>query len=225
MGKITTIFFDAGGTLLHPRDPVGQTYAEVAGRYGATLDPVALEQGFRSAFKQLKHRPVESIPRDGNDRGWWQQVVRLALAEQLRLPDFPFDEFFETLYLTYENPVHWELYPEVRETLDLLQQRGYRMAVISNWDSRLRVILEGHSLMSYFNGIFISSEWGSAKPHPELYRWAQNSLGCQAEEVLMIGDDPINDQQVPQSLGWQARLVDRPVLDLRSVLKFLINQA
>ena len=59
----------------------------------------------------------------------------------------------------------WELYPEVREVLETLEPY-FSLAVISNFDGRLRMILERFGIAKVFRWVFISSELGADKPDP-----------------------------------------------------------
>lgn len=56
---IRVLFFDAGGTLLNPAEPVGKTYARIAASHGWTSDEEKFEKGFRMAWKKdEKREPV-----------------------------------------------------------------------------------------------------------------------------------------------------------------------
>ena len=44
------MLFDAAGTLIELREPVGETYARVARKHGLALPPDRLEAAFRVAF-------------------------------------------------------------------------------------------------------------------------------------------------------------------------------
>lgn len=219
---VKTLFFDAGGTLLHPAEPIGRVYARVALGYGWTLDPREIDQRFRLAFQQLKNRPVGSIPRDGDDRAWWREVVRQTLPLPPESIELSFENFFQELYDLYASPSQWLLYPEVEEVLELLHQRDYRLAILSNWDRRLRPVLDGHHLTGFFQEIYISTEMGVAKPSGAIFRRAQQEMKCPPAQAMMIGDDPELDVTMPQSLGWQTFLVERPHNDLRLLLDNLM---
>ena len=52
-------------------------------------------------------------------------------------------DYFTELFSYFARPEAWTLYPDVVETLSVLQRRGLALDVISNFDSRLIGILEG----------------------------------------------------------------------------------
>jgi putative hydrolase of the HAD superfamily len=223
MNSPALICFDVGGTLLHPAEPIGRTYARLAAPYGAVLDPLIVDQKFRHAFRSLKNRPAGTIPRDGDDRPWWREIVRLSLEGQPLPTSFPAERFFLQLYEAYAEPKAWLLYPEVEETLLTLHQHHYRLAVLSNWDQRLHPVLAGHHLTPLFTDLFISAELGLAKPQPALYRHVLKKTNLRAEQILLVGDDPEFDDHLPRTLGWRTFLVQRPTTTLADLIPMLLG--
>ena len=61
------------------------------------------------------------------------------------------------LFQRFAGPDPWELFDEVLETLETLQGEKVRMVVISNWDDRLPVLLEGLGLAGFFEAIVFSA--------------------------------------------------------------------
>ncbi len=217
--KIKAVFFDAGGTLLRPARSIGETYAEIARHYGQHWEAQVLSDGFKAAFKRRRPRPDEEVATDGDERAWWRLVVEDTLIVVERPESFPFDHYFEELYHVYARPELWRVYPEVVTVLETLRGRGLRLAVLSNWDWRLRPLLEGLELAPFFEAVLISGEHGAEKPSPKLYAAALAKLGLDPHEALMVGDDPLNDYWAPQQAGWHSLLVERPKQDLRAVLE------
>jgi len=99
MPKVRAIIFDAGGTLICPAKPVGETYATFAYRYGVKLAPEATDVAFFAAFKSCSPRAKDAVPNNGDDRAWWKQVVRRSLPETAFADAKSFDKFFEEVYL------------------------------------------------------------------------------------------------------------------------------
>lgn len=219
--KIKAVFFDAGGTLLRPAQPIGETYAAIARHYGQRWDAAALGAGFKSAFKKRRPRPDAEVATNGDERAWWKLVVADTLAAVECPEGFPFDHYFEELYTVYARPELWRVYPEAVPVLEALRARGLKLAVLSNWDWRLRPLLEGLELAPFFDDVLISGEHGAEKPSVKLYATALARLGLEPHQALMVGDDPLNDYWAPQQAGWHAVLVERPQQDLLSVLGML----
>jgi REG-2-like HAD superfamily hydrolase len=215
---ITTVVFDVGGTLLRTARPVGETYAHFATHYGATFCSDRAQAGFKRAWRTLRPRPPGTIPNDGDDRAWWKHVVRAALEDQPGVESFPFDDYFEEVYAFYERPEAWRVFPEVVPVLEKLKAANYRLAVLSNWDRRLRLMLNALDLAPWFQDVFISAELGWEKPEPAIYRHVETTLGARPDELLIAGDDPLNDYQAPRSQGWNSLWIERKKTDLTEVL-------
>ncbi|PTY00751.1 HAD family hydrolase [Verrucomicrobia bacterium LW23] len=203
---------DASGTLVHPRRPVGEIYAEGAARHGATLDAAALQAGFVRAFRTLSAREPGTIPSDGCDRAWWRQVVRVSVEGCALPPGFDFEAFFEDLYLTFARPEIWALYDDVLPALQRIEAAGVTLALLSNWDWRLNPVIDGLGLAGFLPAErrFISAERGAQKPCGEIYALVEAGLGLRPAELLCAGDETANDVAAPMARGWQAWQVVRP---------------
>ena len=151
MGKsLKAVFFDAVGTLFRLTKTVGDHYAYVGREVGLQLDAQTLERAFYAAWKQMPQRAAIDGPRENDDKGWWRELVDLVLDRAApSLSEFDRDNFFEIAYEHFAEAGVWELYPEVVDVLENLQPR-IQLAVISNFDGRLRFILEHLGISKYF---------------------------------------------------------------------------
>jgi putative hydrolase of the HAD superfamily len=127
------------------------------------------------------------------------------------------DNFFEIAYEHFAEAGVWELYPEVFDVLEKLQPR-FQLAVISNFDGRLRFILEHLGISKFFAQIFISSEIGADKPDPEIYRRALKFVNLKPDQVLYVGDDPDRDWKAAAAAGLSVFELDREKNSLRDLL-------
>jgi putative hydrolase of the HAD superfamily len=215
------IFFDAAGTLFHLTGTVGHHYEVVASEVGLTLDAHQLDGAFYSAWKKMPSRAAIDGPRENDDKGWWRELVDLVLDQVApSLSGLDRDNFFEIAYEHFAEPGVWELYPEVPGVLEQLRPR-FQLAVISNFDGRLRFILEHLGISKFFAHIFISSEIGVDKPDPEFYRRALKLIDLKPNEVLHVGDDPEKDWEAASAAGLSIFRLDRPKNSLRDLLTTL----
>jgi putative hydrolase of the HAD superfamily len=129
--------------------------------------------------------------------------------------DATFDEdaWFEELYLHFSQPGVWVLYDDVGRCLDRLAKR-FRLAVISNFDRRLRRILEDLAVASRFERLFISSEIGCEKPNPAIFQQALDVMEVQADWCLHVGDDPERDWAGAAAAGIAVFELRRPSVTL-----------
>src|SRR5262249_35626698 len=162
------IFFDAVGTLIHLTKSVGQHYSLVGQRQGLSLDAKALDAAFVQVWKEMPQRPATEEPREDDDKGWWRELVEKMLAQlPERIDPLDRDNFFEAAYGHFAEAGVWVLYPEVFDVLEKLTPR-FELAIISNFDGRLRVILEHLAISRFFRHVFVSSEIGADKPDPAI---------------------------------------------------------
>ena len=218
---IRAILFDAAGTLFFLTKTVGDHYAYVGREVGLELDAQKLQNAFQAAWKQMPRRPAIDGPRKNDDKGWWRELVSHVFDQVApSVNELDRDNFFEVAYEHFAEPGVWELYPEVPGVLEELAPR-FRLAVISNFDGRLRFILQHLGISNYFSYIFISSELGADKPDPEIFRRALKIMQVNADEVLHVGDDPERDWKAAVASGLTVFRLDRPRNSLRDLLTTL----
>jgi putative hydrolase of the HAD superfamily len=212
------IFFDAVGTLFRLNGTVGDHYALVAREVGLNLDAQKLDRAFLTAWKRMPARAAIDGPRDDDDKGWWRDLVEMIFADVApHIADLDRDNFFEVAYEHFAEAGVWELYPDVVETLEELRPRG-QLAVVSNFDGRLRMILEQLGISKFFSYVFVSSEIGADKPDPEIFRRAVKFIGLTPGQILHVGDDPERDWKAAETAGLAVFRLQRPTNSLRDVV-------
>ena len=215
------IFFDAAGTLIYLPKSVGYHYALVARQLGLSLDPETLDRAFVACWKQTPSRPAIEGPRFDDDKGWWRDLVDRMLNQVApNLPRSNRNAFFETAYSHFAEAGVWKLYPEVIGVLEDLSPR-FELAIISNFDGRLRTILSQLGASRFFSSIFLSSELGADKPDPAIYHRSMQMIGRRPSEVVHVGDDPIRDWQGAETVGIRIFRLQRPQNSLRNFLETL----
>jgi putative hydrolase of the HAD superfamily len=212
------IFFDAVGTLFYLTKTVGDHYALVGEEIGLKLNTENLDRAFYAAWKQMAQRPAIDGPRENDDKGWWRQLVDHVLDQVApSLGEFDRDNFFEMAYEHFAETGVWELYPEVIDVLEKLRPQ-FQFAVISNFDGRLRFILEQLGISKFFSHVFISSEIGADKPDPEIFRRALKFIDLKPNRVLHVGDDSERDWKAASEAGLSVFQLDRQKNSLRDLL-------
>jgi putative hydrolase of the HAD superfamily len=219
--QLKAIFFDAAGTLFYLPRGVGYHYALVGKEIGLRLDSRELDRAFTATWNALPPRGPIDGPRENDDKDWWRRLVDLVLDKVApSLNELDRDNFFEIAYEHFAEAGVWEPYPEVPEILGRLQPR-FQLAVISNFDGRLRMILEQLGISTFFKYVFVSSELGADKPDPEIFRRALKLINLNANEVLHVGDDPERDWNAATSAGLSIFQLDRKKNSLRDLLSIL----
>ncbi len=222
MANIRVIFFDAAGTLIGLPRGVAHHYCEVALRHGLELDPLAATEAFRMTWREMPTPEPTRLPREDDDRGWWAEFVDRVLDKSAVPRRGAFDRraYFAELYDEFTRPGVWELFPEVRTVLARLSGR-YELGIISNFDRRLRVILDELALTPLFRHVVISSEVGADKPDAWIFQEALRLAGAEPHEALHVGDEPAADWEGAERAGLHVFRLKRPDLTLEHLLNVL----
>ncbi len=210
------MLFDAAGTLIELREPVGETYARVAREHGVALPPRRLEDAFRVAFTSapamvFPGASMEDVSR--LEKAWWQRVVSNTFRAADPAAKFPdFDEFFETLFDVMGRPQTWREVPGARSLLLKLRSLRWATAIVSNFDRRLPNIVQGLGLADLFDAIVLCSDVGAAKPETAIFHRALERLRVPASRAVVVGDDEELDIAGARAAGLRA-------IDVRSLAK------
>ena len=227
---LRAVLLDATGTLFDVARPLGHSYSELAREFGGDIDPDTMTDGFRTAFADsppIAFPGLRGADLDRAERGWWRTVVERVTREAGGVPEF--DPYFDHLYAHYASAPAWRVFPEVPGVLAALRERGLRLAVVSNFDSRLPPLLDALGLASFFDTVVCSGAAGASKPHGAIFAHALELLGVGANEALHVGDSRVNDYDGGRAAGLDALLVDRStkaggagtIPDLRGILDYL----
>ena len=221
------IFFDAAGTLIYLPRSVGEHYREIALRFGADVEAARFDRAFRAAWSGAPARVSDHQPRTDDDKPWWRDLVGRVLTQVLppgQTASFDARGYFETLYTHFARPGVWAAYAEVPEVLAGLRERGFALAVISNFDRRLYPVLEHLQLAAYFERVIISSEIGADKPDPFIFQYALEAMRVGPAEAIHVGDDPKCDWGA-ETIGLRVLRLQRPAMTLRDLMPLLVRQA
>lgn len=198
--RAQAITFDVGGTLITPYPSVGQIYADIAADHGHPKLPVEkLNRQFVAAWRNKGEFQY-------TEAGWLEIVSRSfdGLLEQAEC-----QSFFPALYQRFTDAEVWRIHDDAREALDELAGRGFRLALVSNWDVRLRPLLQNLKLTTYFETITVSSEIGFTKPSPVPFEHTLKHLGLPASDVVHVGDSAVEDIDGAESAGITGILLRR----------------
>ncbi|MFQ3679112.1 MAG: HAD-IA family hydrolase [Pseudanabaenaceae cyanobacterium] len=205
------IFFDAVGTLFGVRDSVGHAYARIAAEFGVMAPPDRLNAAFFQAFAAAPPMafpgcpPAELVPKENT---WWRAIARDTFGSAGVLTHFSdFEAFWQRLYAYFATAEPWEVYDDTRPVLAHWRERGTKLGVISNFDSRLLPVLDALALRPYFDVVVYSTAVGAAKPDPAIFTAALGDLS--ADTCWHVGDSYTADVVGARGAGLQAFWLDR----------------
>ena len=209
MSTVRAITIDAAGTLMRPWPSVGAIYADAVRGRGYDAEDDEVDQCFYRVFAETQSAKATF---EGDERGFWRMVVGRTVEGLC--PEEVHDSLFEELWETFANGKSWRLADRAAETLRTLRERGYRLAVLSNNDSRLRAILNDLGATELFEHLFISSEIGHEKPAQEIFLEAERVLGTVPADMLHLGDNYSRDIDGALASGWQTILYSSEEIEL-----------
>ncbi|KAM0947820.1 putative N-acylneuraminate-9-phosphatase [Dioscorea sansibarensis] len=199
-GEIThrAVLVDAVGTLLVPSQPMAQIYRTIGEKYGVKYSEDEILDRYRWAYEQPWGRSRLRYVDDG--RPFWQFIVSSSTG----CSD---SEYFEEVYQYYTTNKAWHLVdPDAEEVFRALKKAGVKSAVVSNFDTRLRPLLQALRCDHWFDAITVSAEVEAEKPNPTIFMKACELLGVNPEDTVHVGDDRRNDIWGARDAGCDAWL-------------------
>lgn len=209
--QINTILFDLDGTLRFSQPTFYQAFFDVAFRLGVP----DLPEGRRRMMQWLHYYWAQSSAMMADNRkypdheGFWTNHARLALLEMGCTP-YKAKKLAPSVYQEMEAEYHpgdW-VPPEVPETLRLLKEAGYQLAVVSNRNKPYQELLDTLGLAGYFEFSLAAGEVDSWKPDPGIFLRAVERLGIEPAQAVYVGDNYYADVVGAQRAGLYAILLD-----------------
>lgn len=101
------------------------------------------------------------------------------------------------------------LYPGVKRTLAALRARGRGVWLLSNAQRCFTLPeLELLGIHDAFDAVYLSSDFGAAKPEPAFLETLLREQGLRRGDCLMIGNDPQTDLAIAAACGVDGLLFD-----------------
>ncbi|TQE05877.1 hypothetical protein C1H46_008560 [Malus baccata] len=202
-GEIThkALLVDAVGTLV--------IYRKIGEKYGVEYSEAEILNRYRRAYEQPWGRSRLRYVNDG--RPFWQYIVSSSTG----CSD---SQYFEELYNYYTTDKAWHLCdPDAERVFKALRKAGVKVAVVSNFDTRLRPVLHALHCEQWFDAIAVSAEVEAEKPNPTIFLKACELLGVKPEDAVHVGDDRRNDIWGARDAGCDAWLWGSDVHSFKEV--------
>lgn len=213
--QVNTVFFDLGLTLINFEGDFNQALldsyhamAESLHASGCGFAPAKFAARFTEVISEYyRTREIDLIEKPV------EKYLRKVLDE-FGCPDLSAEVIAGAIEAMYrQTEVSWQVEEDALPTLTALQQRGYRMGLItnaSNADNSNRLI-DKSGLRNFFKVIVISAEEKIRKPDKRIYSLALNRTDSTAEQSVMVGDTLTADIHGAQIAGLRAAWLTRRV--------------
>ncbi len=200
MKGIRAVLFDAGGTLIHVD---GERVCRAA---GVDFDA--------AAFRTAESEAVAAVRRLVLERPESRDAERIPLYMTTLVRGLGLDreeacrEAAGRIAAEHGRANLWsKAADDAVETLSELRARGYRIAVVSNADGRVRRLLEVAGLAPHLEFVVDSAEVGLEKPDPRIFHAATDRLGLPPGACAYVGDIYEIDVVGAERAGLSAILV------------------
>lgn len=135
-----------------------------------------------------------------------ERLVARALTDQLEGETDPaeFDKALSVFLELYSDntSVHSRPYPGVREGLDLLRARGYRLGCVTNKAARFtEPLLDAVGIRDAFELVISGDTLPEKKPSPVPLLHAAEYFGVEPSTALMLGDS-VSDVKAARAAGF-----------------------
>lgn len=194
------ILFDYGGTI----DSDGRTWLE---RFRPFYKEAGIETGprldraFYDSDDNLPGRfPLEGLSLEKTLLLQVRCVLEALAPQQTDLAETIAVQFLKESRLAFLRN---------RPMLERLNRR-YRLGIVSNFYGNLTGVLRSEGLLDLFSVVCDSGALGMLKPDAGIFQHALKSLGCEADQALMVGDSVPRDMRGAEALRMPHALVSSP---------------
>jgi len=204
--RIDTFLFDLDGTLLPMDiDEFAQHYFYEIGRaFMDIIDPKTLIGYIWSATRDM----INNVERRTNEVIFMESFAKAVGEDKLELYKKRFDMFYDTDYLKTKKCIGHS--PYIRESVYILKEKGYRLAIATNPLFPKKAILHRIKWAGFEpeDFIYISCYEQNCycKPHKEFYEEVLQDIGKKPEECIMVGND-VQEDLVAGCLGIKTFLI------------------
>lgn len=190
---LKAIFFDFDGTIRHNLPLGGEVFALQAIQLGLAANEEDRRRAARwehSYWANSKDLLSDMQRFNGQLAEFWNRYAQRQLvtlgASALQAAELA-PKVNE--YMTESYKPESVVPDEVRRTLPVLMDSGYKLAVISNRSKPYQEEIESLGLASFFEFSLAGGEINSFKPEPGIFLHACKRLGVTPEQAAYVGDN------------------------------------
>lgn len=211
--QIRGVLLDLGDTLVHLDKP----WEEVFEQEVRSLFEHLSGAGVKVDFRKFSVTFVQALEGASSKASLYRIEIPMEETITNVVGKFgvhkPNREYIHDAVKAYYRPEieSWQLFPDTIETLNVLDQKGYLLGLISNAKSDWQVnsILNKFDLSRFFKLILISASLRIRKPKADIFLKALNDLHLTPQETVFIGNSIDADVIGPSNVGIHAIHIQR----------------
>lgn len=203
MIKIKAVIFDMDGVLIEAKDWHYEALNRALGLFGIGInryDHLITYDGLPTRMKLEMLSAERGLPRE-------------------------LHEFINNMKQQYTmEMVHAQCKPRFYHEYALarLKQQGYKLAVASNSVRKtVHVMMEKSALIEYLEFYLSNQDVAMGKPDPEIYTKAIRQLGLNAEECLVVEDNPKGIQAAKGSGAWVMEVDEVEAVNYQNIMEYI----
>ena len=209
---VKAVFFDFYETLCFHRHSLEENLERIADRYGVEVNWERCETAMEHLFADT------SAPTPTSDYSLLELSITVMMRECEFIREVGIEKHVEQIAWELLQSGHYlfaansaTLYDDVVPTLQHLRDVGFKLAIVSNWDTPLDPLTERLGIADYFDAIVASHDARvrSEKPDSHIFNYVLAAVGVSAEEAVHIGDTYEADIVGAQGVGIRPILLDR----------------
>ncbi len=209
---VKAVFFDFYETLCFHRHSLEENLERIAERYGVEVNWERCETALKSLFAGT------SAPAPTPHYSLLELSMTVMARECEFIRELGVQEHVEQIAWELLQSGHYlfaansaTLYDDVVPTLQRFRDEGFKLAIVSNWDTPLDPLTERLGIADYFDAIVASHDARvrSEKPDPHIFNYALAAVGVSAEEAVHVGDTYQADIVGAEAVGIRPILLDR----------------
>ena len=172
MKNVKAIIFDAYGTLFDVNSAAEKCKEKIGNRW----------EGFANYWRttQLEYTWLRSLMK--RHKNFWQ-ITEDSLDKSMKF--FKIDNSMKEDLLNLYKVL--STFPEVKEALNKLKEKNYKLAILSNGTPNLlNELVKSNKLENIFDDIFSIEEAGIYKPDSRVYDLPVNKYQIQKNEIIFL---------------------------------------
>jgi HAD superfamily hydrolase (TIGR01662 family) len=210
--RYEAILFDMGHTLVYFEPSELVVVQQALRSVGAQRTPEEIRAAIQAVWGQYyTDAATATFPATPEYDHQIQLLLSRGLLEHLgQASDAEFvQSYTNAIDSFFSQPGAIRPFPEVIEVLTTLQERGYRLSIVSNWSWNLRNRVTQAGLDGFFELVWGSAYAGCNKPHPGIFQQALARMDLPAGRALYVGDSYDHDVVGARNAGLDVVLLDR----------------